>query len=88
MSVHVDAERQHAHPSLEHGDVAHGELGPLGDGLLGQLALLPDGAEAQRRGRYNEFSFSPYVGAYKDAYDVGGDDSDLGFLAAVRDWLT
>jgi|SRR5919108_365921 hypothetical protein len=51
---------------------------------LALLILLPDFVEAQRRWRYNEFSFSPYVGAYKDAYDVGADGSDLGFLVGFK----
>jgi hypothetical protein len=51
---------------------------------LALVVLLPDGAEAQRRGRYNEFSFSPYLGAYKDAYDLEPDGSDLGFLVGFK----
>jgi hypothetical protein len=46
--------------------------------------VLPEGAEAQRRGRDNKFSFSPYLGAYKDAYDVEADGSDLGFLVGFK----
>ena len=51
---------------------------------LALVILLPDSADAQRRFRYNEFSFSPYVGAYKDAYDFGDDGSDLGFLLGFK----
>jgi hypothetical protein len=51
---------------------------------LALLILLPDSLAAQRRGRYNEFSFSPYVGAYKDAYDIAADGSDLGFLLGFK----
>jgi hypothetical protein len=51
---------------------------------LALIILLPDAADAQRRGRYNEFSFSPYVGAYKDAYDLAADGSDLGFMVGFK----
>lgn len=51
---------------------------------LALAMLLPATAEAQRRGRYNEFSFSPYVGAYKDAYDAAADGSDLGFMLGFK----
>lgn len=49
------------------------------------VVFLPDAADAQRRGtRYNQFSFSPYVGVYKDAYDIGADDSDLGWMVGFK----
>ena len=49
------------------------------------LALaLPGAAEAQRRGSYNPFSFTPYVGAYRDAYDLQADDSNLGWMIGFR----
>lgn len=55
-------------------------------GLALVLALLaPAGLEAQQRGeRYNPFSFTPYAGAYRDAYDMRADDSDLGWLIGFR----
>lgn len=54
-------------------------------GLALVLAVMvPDAAEAQRRSAYNAFSFSPYVGAYKDAYDIGADDSDLGYMVGFK----
>jgi len=53
------------------------------------LLLLPAAGEAQRRttvtwGRQNPFSFTPYVGAFKDAYDLEADDSDLGWMIGFR----
>jgi hypothetical protein len=51
---------------------------------LALVILLPSSLDAQRRGRYNEFSFAPYVGAYKDAYDVADDGSDLGYLLGFK----
>jgi hypothetical protein len=50
---------------------------------LSLLLLLPDSADAQRR-RDNLFSFSPYVGAYRDAYDFEADGSDLGWLIGFK----
>jgi hypothetical protein len=46
-------------------------------------ALLPASLEAQRRSD-NSFSFSPYVGAYKDAYDLEADGSDLGWMIGFK----
>lgn len=51
------------------------------------LPALPDTTEAQRRtnfNRTNPFSFSPYVGMYKDAYDAAADGSDLGWLLGFK----
>jgi hypothetical protein len=50
------------------------------------LALLaPGSAEAQRRGeRYNPFSFTPWAGFYRDAFDAGSDDSDIGWTVGFR----
>ncbi|HEX6309345.1 MAG TPA: hypothetical protein VFZ69_14210 [Longimicrobiales bacterium] len=48
------------------------------------LLLVPADADAQRRHRYNAFSFSPYIGAFKDAYDLEADDSDVGWLLGFR----
>lgn len=53
-------------------------------GVLAVALLLPAGADAQRRPRYNQFSFSPYVGVYKDAYDFEADGSDVGFLVGFK----
>jgi hypothetical protein len=49
--------------------------------------LMPADAEAQRRGnsyRYNSYSFSPYVGAFMDAYDLEADGSNTGWVAGFR----
>lgn len=53
------------------------------------LALLaPQAVEAQRRNtgccRGNQFSFTPYAGVLKDAYDLEADGSDLGWLVGFR----
>jgi hypothetical protein len=52
------------------------------------LALVvPADAEAQRRGnayRYNAYSFSPYAGAFMDAYDMEADGSNVGWVAGFR----
>lgn len=53
------------------------------------LALtVPVSADAQRRHssgwRANPFSFTPYAGAYKDAYDLEADGSDLGWLIGFK----
>lgn len=49
--------------------------------------MMPADAEAQRRGnayRYNAYSFSPYAGAFMDAYDVEADGSNVGWVAGFR----
>jgi hypothetical protein len=48
--------------------------------------LLPAAGEAQRRGAgcCNSFSFAPYLGAYKDAYDLEADNSDLGWMIGFK----
>ena len=48
--------------------------------------LLPAAGEAQRRGPgcCNSFSFSPYLGAFKDAYDFEADGSDLGWMIGFK----
>lgn len=56
-------------------------------GLILVAALLaPADAEAQRRGccRFNPYSFSPYAGAFWDAYDAEADGSNLGWIAGFR----
>ena len=56
-------------------------------GLAVALAVVvPSATEAQQR-RYsngNSFSFAPYVGAFKDAYDFEADGSDLGWTIGFR----
>jgi hypothetical protein len=54
---------------------------------LGLVLVMPTDAEAQRRGnmyRYNAYSFSPYAGAFMDAYDVEADGSNVGWIAGFR----
>lgn len=51
--------------------------------------MVPASADAQRRHnssgwRGNPFSFTPYAGAYKDAYDLEADGSDLGWLIGFK----
>lgn len=46
--------------------------------------ITPAAADAQRRPRYNAFSFSPYAGAFMDAYDVEADDSNVGWMVGFR----
>jgi hypothetical protein len=57
-------------------------------GLTLALALLlPAEADAQRHSnsyRYNSYSFSPYFGAFFDAYDMEADGSNLGWIAGFR----
>lgn len=50
------------------------------------LVLLPAGAEAQRgRGwRSNPWSFSPWAGVFRDAYDVSADGDDTGWQLGFR----
>ena len=51
------------------------------------LLVLPAAADAQRhRGccSENRFTFSPYAGLFKDAYDAEADGSDLGWMIGFR----
>ncbi|HEX6135679.1 MAG TPA: hypothetical protein VFZ24_17025 [Longimicrobiales bacterium] len=51
---------------------------------IAALLCLSADADAQRRHRNNPFSFSPYVGAFMDAYDLEADDSNVGWLLGFR----
>ena len=57
-------------------------------GVVLIMALMaPQAAEAQRRnswGATNPYSFSPYVGVYKDAYDRAADGSDVGWMVGFK----
>jgi hypothetical protein len=51
------------------------------------LALLPADADAQRRPARccgNPWSFSPYAGAFKDAFDISPDGDETGWMVGFR----
>jgi hypothetical protein len=59
---------------------------------LAALAILPAAAQGQRRDKVyiveqvsyvNRFSIEPYLGALKDAYDIGA-GGDTGYLLGFR----
>jgi hypothetical protein len=56
--------------------------------ILGAALLWPTVSEAQRRGndwrRPNPWSFSPYGGVIRDAYDISPDGKDTGWLVGFR----
>src|SRR5688572_28114351 len=53
--------------------------------LLALFALLlPASLQAQRRFDDNSWTFAPYLGAYKDAYDLEADGSDLGWMVGFK----
>ena len=53
--------------------------------LLVLFALsLPASLQAQRRFDENSWTFAPYLGAYKDAYDLEADGSDLGWMIGFK----
>lgn len=55
--------------------------------LLMAGVVWPAAAEAQRRNdccSRNPFSFTPYVGVMKDAYDLEADGSDTGLMLGFR----
>jgi hypothetical protein len=56
--------------------------------LLLPIAAIPSDAEAQRRphrmGSSNPWSFSPYAGLFKDAFDISPDDENTGWMAGFR----
>jgi hypothetical protein len=56
--------------------------------IVALCVVLPSAASGQqiRIGRYkaNPFSFSPYVGAWKDAMDISQDDDNTGYLIGFR----
>jgi hypothetical protein len=55
--------------------------------VLAAALLLPATAHAQRRMqccRGNPFSFAPYAGVLKDAYDISQDDDNLGYILGFR----
>lgn len=54
--------------------------------LLG-LVLTPATTEAQRRGGWgksNPWSFAPYGGLFRDAYDASADGKDTGWMVGFR----
>lgn len=56
--------------------------------LMLPLAAIPSDAEAQRRHERccssNPWSFAPYAGLFKDAYDISPDDENTGWMAGFR----
>lgn len=58
--------------------------------LVLMFLLLPGSVEGQRRrvhvsvDRGNPFSFEPYVGFYRDAYDIGEDDDRTTYLVGFQ----
>lgn len=56
--------------------------------LMLPLAAIPSDAEAQRRPARccssNPWSFAPYAGLFKDAYDISPDDENTGWMAGFR----
>ncbi|HEX2168137.1 MAG TPA: hypothetical protein VHG09_12965 [Longimicrobiales bacterium] len=56
--------------------------------LMLPLIAIPSDAEAQRRhdrwGSSNPWSFSPYAGLFKDAFDISPDDENTGWMAGFR----
>lgn len=56
--------------------------------LMLPLAAIPSDAEAQRRPvrccASNPWSFAPYGGLFKDAYDISPDDENTGWMAGFR----
>ena len=51
------------------------------------LVLLPADADAQRRHRrqsLNPWSFAPYAGVFKDAYDLSADGENTGWMVGFR----
>jgi hypothetical protein len=55
--------------------------------VLAAALFGPVAAEGQRRSdccRFNPYSFSPYAGAFWDAYDLEADGSNVGWIAGFK----
>ena len=48
------------------------------------LAPLPGHAQRRVVMKSNPFSFAPYAGAFKDAYDISADDENTGYIVGFR----
>jgi hypothetical protein len=52
--------------------------------LAALVGLAAPGALNAQQVQAGRFSFEPYAGAFRDPYDIGNDDKDVGFFGGAR----